>query len=112
MFFKLIDCFYVSKECLESSNHVTVESYSNHFDDYLEDEFLFSVTFDITITNGSESCNDPIKGRDVVAIIIKILDSSHVVIVDPAILVDQHLLVANEHPYAGEEVRHFEEKHY
>ena len=69
------------------------------------------MSFDITISNGSESCNDPINRRDVVAIVIKFLDPSHVVIIDPAILVNQHLLIANEHPYASEEVRNFEENH-
>ena len=41
----------VCKKCLESSDHVTIESNSNHLYYYLEDVLLFSVASNVAVTD-------------------------------------------------------------
>jgi hypothetical protein len=97
-------CFNLSEERLEAVDHVTVECYAYHFYTNGEEEFVFCVTFDITIPNTCECCDYPIDCCDVVASIIQLLHIIHVVLENPSIIIIKKLSITNEHPLASKEV--------
>ena len=60
LFVEFALCLNLFKQCLEDTDHVTVECNSNHFDSYCEKEFSLSISFDISVPNTCESCDYPI----------------------------------------------------
>ena len=53
-------CLDLFKQCLKDTDHVTVECNPNHFDTYGEKEFILCISFDVSVPNTCESCDNPV----------------------------------------------------
>ena len=98
------------EDLLEGTDHVAVESNTDHLYDNLELVLLRSVSLDISVSHRGERSDDPVDSRDVKTPVISPLDPARPVLEYPTVLLLQCLL-PDQDPAAGKEMRYEEQDH-
>ena len=94
----------IVKNVLKSTNHVTEEAYSNHFDQQLKQVFIWGFADDVAVSDTWECGNYPIKTGDVAVPITISLNSILYQDVKPPFAMLK-VILTNEHPKTSKKVR-------